>query len=79
MFLKNKNNYERYFTGDFIVGKVIVTPLPPIPTEGLTSDDVDKLIERTREVMIATFQEVNKEVKETVEKEAITKSFFKLL
>lgn len=55
---------------------MIVTPLPPISTEGMTSKDVDKLIQQTREVMIATFQDVNKEVKESVEKEALKRSFF---
>lgn len=50
----------------FLLGKVIVTPLPLISTEGMTAKDVDKLINRTREVMTATFHEVNKEINQAV-------------
>ncbi|EEZ97656.1 1-acyl-sn-glycerol-3-phosphate acyltransferase alpha [Tribolium castaneum] len=47
-------------------GKVIVTALPPIPTENLSHDDLDELMERTRNAMSTTFHEVNKEMKESL-------------
>ncbi|KAI4457480.1 1-acyl-sn-glycerol-3-phosphate acyltransferase [Holotrichia oblita] len=43
-------------------GKVMITALPPISTQGMTSNDVDKLIEHTRDVMIKTFHETSKQV-----------------
>lgn len=58
----------------FILGKVIVTPLPLISTEGMTSKDVDDLTTRTREIMESTFQEVNKEISEAATKDAVSKS-----
>lgn len=36
--------------------------LPPISTEGLTFDDINKLLEKTRNIMIDTFDKINKEV-----------------
>lgn len=50
-------------TKTFISGEVIITALPEISTKGLTVDDIDDLIERTRQSMIAAFKEVNKELK----------------
>jgi lysophosphatidate acyltransferase len=48
-----------------IIGKMIIQALPEISTEGLTLDDVDVLMERTRKVMCKTFEslvtEVNKQ------------------
>lgn len=46
------------------LGKVIITALPPIPTEGLTLEDMDKLMEQTKETMLATFHESSKEVRQ---------------
>ena len=44
---------------------MIIQALPEISTEGLTLDDVDMLMERTRKVMCKTFEslvaEVNKQ------------------
>lgn len=40
----------------------MITALPAISTQGMTSNDVDKLIEQTREVMIKTFHETSKQV-----------------
>lgn len=40
----------------------MITALPPISTQGMTSNDVDKLIEQTRDVMIKTFHETSKQV-----------------
>lgn len=50
----------------FFSGKVYITALPPIPTENLTLNDIDDLIERTRSTMTATFYEANKEIKESL-------------
>jgi hypothetical protein len=48
-----------------VTGKMIIQALPEISTEGLTLDDVDMLMERTRKVMCDTFEslvtEVNKQ------------------
>lgn len=43
----------------FTSGDVIITALPEIPTKGLTVDDIDELMERTRRIMIETYKEVN--------------------
>lgn len=43
----------------FTSGDVIITALPGIPTKGLTVDDIDELMERTRRIMIETYKEVN--------------------
>lgn len=55
-----------YFINDekkcFGRGKMIIQALPEIPTEGLTLDDVDELMERTRKVMSETFESLVTEV-----------------
>ena len=43
-------------------GDVIVTALPAISTAGMTADDVDELVERTRKMMIETFNNASKEI-----------------
>lgn len=43
-------NYYSKWTGD-----IIVTTLPPIPTVGLTKNDVEDLMERTYQVMLAQY------------------------
>ena len=43
-------------------GDVIVTALPAISTSGMTADDVDELVERTRKMMIETFNNTSKEI-----------------
>lgn len=45
-----------------VLGKMIIQALPEIPTKGLTLDDLDSLIERTRNVMSETFQSLLTEV-----------------
>ena len=37
------------------LGRVLIQCLKPIPTEGLTKDDVNKLTEDTRDVMMDVF------------------------
>ena len=43
-------------------GKVIITCLPPISTEGLTSADVTGLSERARDLMAAVLERTSDEV-----------------
>jgi predicted PurR-regulated permease PerM len=45
-----------------VVGKMIIQALPEIPTKGLTLDDLDSLMERTRNVMSETYQSLLTEV-----------------
>ncbi|XP_017850949.1 1-acyl-sn-glycerol-3-phosphate acyltransferase alpha isoform X2 [Drosophila busckii] len=37
-------------------GRIVITTLPPISTEGLTKDDIDTLMDRVREQMSETFK-----------------------
>lgn len=43
-------------------GQIIITTLPPIPTKGLTKDDVAILIEKTHNQMSAVYKETSAEV-----------------
>lgn len=45
-------------------GNIIITTLPPIPTEGLTPEDVEELMEKTRNQMNEVFVRTSNEVKE---------------
>jgi lysophosphatidate acyltransferase len=45
----------------FDKGEIIITALPEISTKGLTSKDVDGLIERTRNRMIETYKQTSAE------------------
>nr|CAD7400196.1 unnamed protein product [Timema cristinae] len=56
------NHKKRYFGQ----GKIIITALPPISTEGLTMDDIDDVMERTRKVMVEAQEAVCKEVRSTL-------------
>lgn len=47
----------------FVLGKVIVTALPPIETKGLKIEDMDDLMARTHAIMSKTFDESSIEVK----------------
>lgn len=47
-------------TKTFKSGTLYMRTLPPIPTEGLTLDDIDPLIEKTRNQMIAAYEELNR-------------------
>lgn len=42
-------------------GEIIIEALPEIPTEGLTQEDVDQLMNDTRKLMIDKFTEITKE------------------
>lgn len=50
----------------FANGEVIITALPEISTEGLKPEDVDSLIQRTRDLMIETYNATSKEVAKSV-------------
>jgi len=43
-------------------GEVIIEALPEIPTKGLTSKDVDELMEHTRRLMVNKFSEITMEI-----------------
>ncbi|XP_037038270.1 1-acyl-sn-glycerol-3-phosphate acyltransferase alpha [Bradysia coprophila] len=45
-------------------GDIIITTLPPIPTIGLTKSDVEELMERTYNIMLAHYTQTSKEVQE---------------
>jgi hypothetical protein len=42
---------------------VIISCLEPIPTEGLTMDDVDKLMQKAADVMQEEYTKITNEVK----------------
>lgn len=46
----------------FESGDVIIEALPEIPTKGLTSSDVSKLAEQTRNAMIEKYESLNREI-----------------
>lgn len=46
----------------FDSGRVIIKTLPAISTEGMTIDDVNKLLEKTQNVMSETLRELNREI-----------------
>lgn len=52
-------NYEKKI---FNSGDIIIEALPEISTEGLTADDVDDLIAKTRSLMIAKYDQLNSEI-----------------
>ncbi len=45
-------------------GDIIITTLPPIPTIGLTKCDIEELMERTYNVMLAHYTQTSKEVQD---------------
>ncbi|KAK0179785.1 hypothetical protein PV327_005503 [Microctonus hyperodae] len=47
-------------------GQIIITTLPPIPTEGLGRDDIEKLIEQTRNAMSEVFHATSCEVQQSL-------------
>jgi len=47
----------------FNKGEIIITALPEIPTVGLTANDVNDLMQRTRNLMIETYKETSKEAR----------------
>jgi len=40
-------------------GQVTIQILPPVPTKGLTADDMDKLMESVRKPMLETYQKLS--------------------
>ncbi|XP_063704013.1 1-acyl-sn-glycerol-3-phosphate acyltransferase alpha-like [Culicoides brevitarsis] len=59
----------------FDQGKVIITTLPPIMTIGLKIDDIEDLMERTRNIMIKTYNETSKEIDAIHNSSKFTKKF----
>ncbi|KAM8720788.1 hypothetical protein ACLKA7_006777 [Drosophila subpalustris] len=43
-------------------GRIVITTLPPVSTEGLTKDDIDTLMERVRAQMTETFKSTSAEM-----------------
>lgn len=58
---KNFLNAKEKFFGR---GQVTITALPEISTEGMTVDDVDDLIARTRNAMMETFKKTTKDMED---------------
>lgn len=54
------NSEHKIFTD----GDIIVTTLPPISTEGLTRDDIESLMEKTRNAMLEVYRETSTEVQD---------------
>ncbi|KAL6439772.1 hypothetical protein ACFW04_004066 [Cataglyphis niger] len=46
----------------FDSGHVLITTLPPISTEGLSTNDVEELLEKTRNAMSEVFHAMNREI-----------------
>lgn len=61
-YLCVKINIKIQIINWLFLGRVIVEALPAISTEGLTLDDINKLLEKTRNTMIDTFNKISKEV-----------------
>lgn len=47
----------------FFVGKIIISILPAISCEGMTKDDIPNLLEKTKLLMDAHFEDISKETK----------------
>lgn len=47
-------------------GRIIITTLPPISTEGLSKDDVESLMEKTKEMMNETLRVSNLEIQQSL-------------
>jgi lysophosphatidate acyltransferase len=59
------SSYKRFLDDEkkiFNSGEIIIEALPDISTTGLTFDDINKLIQKTRQMMIDKFTENNKEI-----------------
>lgn len=48
----------------FILGKIIITTLPAIPTEGLTTNDIESLMERTHKLMNEQYKITSNEIQQ---------------
>lgn len=53
----------------FKTGEVIIEALPAISTEGLTSDDVTRVTDEVRSLMIQKYKELNEEMERKCKKE----------
>ncbi|XP_020288132.1 1-acyl-sn-glycerol-3-phosphate acyltransferase alpha isoform X1 [Pseudomyrmex gracilis] len=58
----------------FDAGRILVTTLPPISTEGLSTDDVEELMEKTRSAMSEVFHAANREIQLSLAAGEILKS-----
>jgi len=47
---------------NLIKGRILVTTLPPISTEGLSTNDVEELMEKTRKAMNEVFHATSREI-----------------
>ncbi|MEH0862825.1 MULTISPECIES: lysophospholipid acyltransferase family protein [unclassified Halobacteriovorax] len=57
------SKYEDSFDlGKIVPGKVIIEALEPISTQGLTVDDIDELMNKTRNLMAAKLDDLTKEL-----------------
>lgn len=59
------SSYQSFFNDERRIlnsGEIIIEALQEIPTKGLTFNDVDRLMEQTRQLMIEKFAENNKEM-----------------
>lgn len=56
----------------FDAGNVIITTLPPISTIGMTTDNIEELMEHTRNTMIKTFSDTSKEIEDKVQSDCFT-------
>ncbi|ELU38375.1 1-acylglycerol-3-phosphate O-acyltransferase [Rhizoctonia solani AG-1 IA] len=54
-----ENYWRLYRKGTLEEGTLKIKVLPPIPTKGLTAEDVTELAERTRESMLETLREIS--------------------
>lgn len=61
------NKKEKMFNS----GEVIIEALPEIPTKGLTPGDVNMLMNKTRELIVQKFDELNAEIEKKIIKQKI--------
>lgn len=61
------NKKERIFNS----GEVIIEVLPEIPTKGLTPDDVNFLMKKTRDLIVEKFNELNAEIEMRIKQKCI--------
>ena len=61
-YLNLKYQISLYISEQLFTGKVVITTLPPIPTSGMTHNDVETLSEMARQQMIDVFHESSKDL-----------------
>lgn len=47
----------------YVSGHIVITILPPIPTEGMTKNDLTSLVEKSRTVMQDVYTKTSEEMK----------------